>query len=91
MRATLGKVKGMIVQIQQGVHGGITLYDDGSAIATIATVWPATRDKLLTAKADRTSPARARGDVEIDLVEERRPGGPPSQPLRRAARVRRPR
>ena len=70
MRATLGKVKGMIVQIQQGVHGGITLYDDGSAIATIATVWPTTRDKLLTAKTDAAVSPLATAHQNFGLIDD---------------------
>ena len=58
MRATLGKVEGVIVQIQQGTHGSSALDDNVTPIAPIATIWPPTRDKLLTTKADTAvSPA----------------------------------
>src|SRR5215475_11605175 len=51
MRAALGKVEGVIVEIQQGAHRGRALDNDVTPIAPIAAVWPPTRHKLLTTKA----------------------------------------
>ena len=73
MCATLGKVKGMIVEIQQGVHGGIALHDDGSAIAPIAAVWPPTGDKLLTTKAEAAVSSLATTHENFGLINNARP------------------
>ena len=70
MRAALGKVEGMIVQIQQGVHGSIALHDDGPAIAPVATVWPATRNKLLTAKAEAAISPLATTHQDSGLIND---------------------
>jgi hypothetical protein len=58
MRAALGKVERVVVQIQQSAHRGSALNDNVTPIAPITAIWPPTRDKLLTTKADTAvSPA----------------------------------
>jgi hypothetical protein len=58
MRAALGKVERMVVEIQQGAHGGRALDENVTSIAPIAAVWPSARDKLLATKANTAvSPA----------------------------------
>src|SRR5262249_17304635 len=58
MRAALGKVERMVVEIQQGAHGSSALDDNVTSIAPIAAVWPSARHELLTTKADTAiSPA----------------------------------
>ena len=70
MCTALGKVKGMIVQIQQGMHGGIALHDDGPAIAPIAAIRSPARDKLLTAKAQATVAALATAHQDFGLIND---------------------
>ena len=72
MRAALGKVQGMIVQIQQGTHGGSALDDDVTTIAAIAAVWSPARDKLLTAKADTAVSPSASAHENFGLVNDAR-------------------
>ena len=54
MRAALGKVEGVIVEIQQGAHRGSALDDHVTPIASITAVWTPAWHKLLTTKADTT-------------------------------------
>jgi hypothetical protein len=44
--------------------------DDISAFSTIATIWPSTRDVLLTPKMDRSIAAPSRRNLDCDLVKK---------------------
>jgi hypothetical protein len=52
MRAALGKVEGVVVQIQQRAHRGSALNDNVTPVAPITAIRSPPRDKLLATKAD---------------------------------------
>lgn len=72
MRTALGKVEGVVVEIQQGTHGGSALDDNVTPITPIAAVWPPTRHKLLTTKADTTVSPATTTHMNFRLVNDPR-------------------